>query len=141
LGYCKSLQAIVTAHPNLLTSQVKSNRMLTWVLGPNYGYCDRCSNLKSLAQNTAMAESEGVRLNYFWRFIIYTPTAWSPTIWAWIHAPILGDEMVFAWAYFLWHWSWSIHGMSAHLRRVSFPERQESWPICIVPNSGASSTG
>jgi hypothetical protein len=29
-----------------------------------------------------MAEGEGVRLRYFWRFIIYTPAAWSPTIWA-----------------------------------------------------------
>lgn len=59
-----------------------------------------------------MAESEGGCLRDLRRFIVHTPAAWSSAIWAQIHAPILGNEMVSTRACLLRHRSRPIWGMS-----------------------------
>lgn len=61
-------------------NQVKFHDILIWDSGLSYGYCYWYSNLKSVAQDTALAEYKSERLHYFWRFIVYTPAAWSSTI-------------------------------------------------------------
>jgi hypothetical protein len=61
-------------------SGVKSHDMLTLIPGLSHGHCYRYSNIKSVAQNAALAECQSRYLHYFWRFIFYTPAAWSPTI-------------------------------------------------------------
>lgn len=112
--------------PLPLGNRVKFNDTLTCIPDLNHGHCHWCSNLAPLAQDSALAESEGRRLRCFWRFILHTPAARGPAIRARVHAPILRNEMVPTRAYFLWHRSHPVRGMSACSPRVPLLERRES---------------
>lgn len=87
---------------------------LTCVLDLHHRPCYWCSTLASLASNTGLAEGEDRRLGCVWCFSMYTATTWNPTVWACLYAPILWNETVSARAFFLWHWSRPIRGMSAY---------------------------
>lgn len=90
---------------------------LTLIPDSIHGHCHQCYNLKSVAWHAALAGVEGRRLRWFWHFIAHTPAPRSPTIRVRTYAPVLGNEVVYARTYLLWHWSRPVRCMSTHRAR------------------------
>ena len=112
--------------------------MLTWVPELNLWYYLWCPHLEPRAQDTALAESEGGRLLFFWRLVLHPAASWSPAIRARIHAPICGNEGLSGRNCFLWHRSHAICCMSAPSPCDPSPETRLLTTICSSASRSAS---
>jgi hypothetical protein len=97
-----------------------------------------CPHLEPRAQDTALAESEGGRLLFFWRLVLHPAASWSPAIRARIHAPIRGNEGLSGRNCFLWHRSHAIRCMSAPSPCDPSPETRLLTTICSSASRSAS---